>query len=176
MGTVPNRYPVYMSEINAALGRGTNLGAYRGYQGWKGTVAYTVSQSPSMAEFPNLSDQNPTPYAGTLFSRGLSGERHGFLTGDGGDIQPRAVLGTSFYSYYEGKNVLLNRKYFQMQLYGIIPNAGFSRIHMPNIIIWERANLSFSQDTTAGLTTWSTQPADWVWPASANLEVRLENV
>lgn len=58
MGTVPNRHPVYMNEINAALGRGNNLGAYRNQQFWRGASPYTVSNSPSMGEFPGLSSAN----------------------------------------------------------------------------------------------------------------------
>lgn len=61
MGTVPNRSNLAMSEISAALAGENNLGYYRGRQYWDATsgAVKVISQSPSFAEFPNLTNVAP---------------------------------------------------------------------------------------------------------------------
>lgn len=70
MGQVPNRHPIYMSEISAALGGTNDLGWYRGRTYYRDGAPVVISASPSMAEFPGLTNVAPFPWqvVGTVWA------------------------------------------------------------------------------------------------------------
>jgi hypothetical protein len=82
MGQVPNRYPVYISEIAAALGGAYDLAWYRGRQYWNaGGSLVTISGNAAMSEFPGITNDPPYLSAHTLASRWNGGSINGYDAG-----------------------------------------------------------------------------------------------
>lgn len=180
MGQVPDRNPVYMSEISAALGGENNLGYYRGRQYWNaGGAAITISQSPSMNEFRGITNVAPYVYNGTLYSRyytrtilGTVYQYWGFAV-NYGDLQPRyvAAMGTNIVG---ATNTLAGGVWrIVLGVSGNIGNGYFSAYHIPNVVWLNRADALYGYDSNANQTTWSWQVGGQI-QGVADYNLRLE--
>lgn len=140
MGTVPNRFPVFISEIRDALGGANDLGWYRGRQYWNPAGGInTISGNAAMSEFPGLSTERPgsitnggiTSQIGSSLQATFSG---GFASmpvqGVGfGGISPGTLYGSLIRGIYAAEAVT------HVYIDGSVPGDFWSQLHIHGQII-----------------------------------------
>jgi len=142
MVTVPNRYPVYISEIRDALGGANDLGWYRGRQYWNAAGnAVTISGNAAMSEFPGLT--NVAPEQASALVCGASGQTVGYNGQSGfsfGSLSPNTYKGGTIVSI----TVNASSQLLSITFAGYLPQNQFGTFKESGLT-FSSANASFSQ-------------------------------
>jgi hypothetical protein len=177
MGTVPNRYPIQMNEIMAGLAGENHMGYYRGRQYWDATsgAVKVISQSPSFAEFPNLTNVAPQVLEATgNFEQWSTGTGIGAWTYRGfdathGSLSPVVTsFGGTITAFYDRRQGIPPSGLPLLTIVMSCPNGNPGKLAFYSVVIKNAAGNTISNErTSAGSCNYSwdaaRSQATWTW-------------